>query len=73
MSDEEVKGEHQSIKARPKVGTMKACIVSMEYDIKRTDGKKEVDTIRESYADAEKMKLLLMNTLGWDSDDVSTF
>jgi hypothetical protein len=34
MMEEEVKGEHQSVKMRPKVGTMKACIVSMEYKIK---------------------------------------
>jgi len=57
----------------PKVHTMKACIVSMEYAIKNNDGKKEVTTLAESYKDAEKVKQLFENTLGWDKDDVSTF
>jgi hypothetical protein len=52
---------------------MKACIVSMEYAIKNNDGKKEVDTLAESYKDAEKVKQLFESTLGWDKDDISTF
>ena len=54
MSEEEEKG--QPIKATPKVHTMKACIVSMEYKIKNNDGKKEVATLGESNKDAEKVK-----------------
>ena len=71
MEEEEVKG--QPLKATPKVHTMKACIVSMEYKIKNNDGKQEVATLAESYKDAEKMKQLFENTLGWDKDDVYTF
>jgi hypothetical protein len=52
---------------------MKACIVSMKYEIKNNDGTPKLPLLRETYADGEKVKLLLMNTLGWDSDDVSTF
>jgi hypothetical protein len=52
---------------------MKACIVSMEYAIKNNDGKKEVDKLAESYKDAEKVKQLFENTLGWDKDDISIF
>jgi hypothetical protein len=55
------------------VQTIKACIVSMEYKIKNNDGKKEVATLAESYSDAEKVKHLFENTLGWDKDDVKTF
>jgi hypothetical protein len=54
MQVEEEKG--QPIKAAPKVHTMKACIVSMEYKIKNNDGKKEVATLAESNNDAEKVK-----------------
>ena len=54
MEEEEVKG--QPIKATPKVHTMKACIVTMEYKIKNNDGKHEVATLAESYKDAEKIK-----------------
>jgi len=54
MEEEEVKGHE--IKATPKVHTMKACIVSMEYKIKNNDGKHEVATLAESYKDAEKIK-----------------
>jgi hypothetical protein len=64
MADlEEVKG--QPINLMPKVHTMKACIVSMEYKTKNNDGKKEVATLAESYKDAEKVKQLFEKTLGW--------
>jgi hypothetical protein len=49
---------------------MKACIVSMKYEIKNTDGKQEVATLAESYKDAEKVKQLFETTLGWDKDDI---
>jgi hypothetical protein len=39
MGGAESKREQQPIKATPKVQTMKACIVSMEYTIKNNDGK----------------------------------
>jgi hypothetical protein len=63
MQVEEEKG--QPIKVAPKVRTMKACIVSMEYKIKNTDGKKEVPTLGESNKEAEKVNKLFENTLGW--------
>jgi hypothetical protein len=52
---------------------MKACIVSMEYKIKNNDGKKEVATLGESNKDAEKVKKLFESTLGWQSNNISTF
>jgi hypothetical protein len=32
-----------------------------------------VPPLPESYKDAEKVRQLFENTLGWDKDDVSTF
>ena len=55
----------QIYEERPEPGTMKACIVSMEYKIKNTDGKKELKTLCESYGDAEKVNRLFTDTLGW--------
>jgi hypothetical protein len=66
--EEEVKGDQQ-----PKLHTMKACIVSMEYAIKNSDATVSNVPLGESYKDADKVKQLFEKTLGWDQDDVSTF
>ena len=73
MAEEEVKRGHQKIKVRPRVYTMSACIVSMEYKIKNEDGTPKSLPLGESYADAEKADNLLTKTLGWDRNDVWTF
>ena len=69
---EEVKG--QPIE-KPIVNTMKACIVGMQYKIKNNDEEKtpKLDLLAESHSDAEKVKKLLEETLGWQSDDIETF
>jgi hypothetical protein len=73
MSEEEFKSGQQPSKVRPKVSTMKACIVSMKYEIQLNDEIIKLDQLNESYADAEKLNNLFKNTLGWDKDDVITF
>jgi hypothetical protein len=52
---------------------MKACIVSMKYNIKNKDETPKIKPIDESYGDAEKVYQLLTETLGWDRDDVIIF
>ena len=52
---------------------MKACIVSMEYKIKNFDNTPQMNLLAQSYADAEKVSQLLLNTLKWPKDDVITF
>ena len=63
---EEIKG--QPIEEKPKIHSMKACIVGMEYSdtIKKDDGTSKLDKLGESYKDAEKVKKLLVETLGWE-------
>ena len=75
MWEEEKKGGHLPINVQPKVHTMKACIVSMKYTdtIKKDDGTPKLKELAESYDAGEKVKQLLENTLGWDTEDVSTF
>jgi hypothetical protein len=52
---------------------MKACIVSMEYNIKNRDLTPKIKPLDESYGDAEKVYKLLTETLGWEKRDVITF
>ena len=66
MGSRASKSEQQPEKARPKVQTTKACIVSMEYTNKNKDGTPKLAPLGEMYSDAEKVKQLLENTLGWD-------
>jgi hypothetical protein len=66
MEEEEVKGGQPFIKLRPQVYTMKACIVGMEYKIKNRDNTPNLKQLSQSYADAEKVNKLFMNTLRWD-------
>jgi hypothetical protein len=73
MKEKEDKEENQSTEVKPKVKTMKACIVSMEYVVKNKDGTPKLPPMDENYRDAEKLKHLLTKTLGWDQEDVLTF
>jgi hypothetical protein len=66
MWEEVLKGGEMPVKARPKVQTTKACIVSMEYKNKNKDGTPTLAPLGEMYSDAEKVKQLIENTLGWD-------
>jgi bacterioferritin (cytochrome b1) len=52
---------------------MKACVVSMKYDIKNSDGTPTLNKLDECYDDGEKVIELLKNTLKWDTEDVSKF
>jgi hypothetical protein len=70
MGGAESKREQQPIKATPKVQTMKACIVSMEYTIKNNDGTPKLPELSKMYSDGEKVKQLFQYSLGWDKDDV---
>ena len=65
---EEEKGDN-----KPKLQSVKACIVSMEYTTKNADGTPLLAPLVEMYSDGEKVKQLFENTLGWDKDDISTF
>ena len=67
---EEVKCEQQPIKVKPKIHTMKACIVSMEYTNKNNDGTPKLPELSKMYSDGEKVKQLFQYSLGWDKDDV---
>ena len=58
MSEEEVKGGQQRTKVRPKVHTMKACIVSMSYKIQKNETIYNLKQLNESHDDAEKVKQL---------------
>jgi hypothetical protein len=73
MEEEEVKGGQPFIKLRPQVHTMKACIVGMEYMIKNSEKPSNLKQLGQSYADAEKVYQLFMNTLRWHKDDVRKF
>ena len=73
MEEEEVKGGQPQLKVRPRVQNMKACIVSMEYKIKNLDNTPQLKVLGQSYADAEKVSQLFLNTLKWPKDDVITF
>jgi hypothetical protein len=73
MSEEEGKVIQQQVKARPKVHTMKLCIVSMEYKIKNKDKTPNLRQLNESYKDAEKVRDLFETTLGWDLNDITKF
>ena len=73
MTEEEVKGGQHPKKDRPKVHTTKACIVSMEYKIKKNEETLRFNPLGESYKDAEKVERLLKFTLGWDKDDLISF
>jgi hypothetical protein len=70
---EEVKGGKQPMKVRPKVGTMKATIVSMEYKNNKSDDFEKFKPLSESYGDAEKVVRLFEKTLEWSKNDVSHF
>jgi hypothetical protein len=65
---EEEKGDQQ-----PKLQSVKACIVSMEYTNKNTDGTPTLAPLVEMYSDADKVKQLFENILGWHKEDISTF
>jgi hypothetical protein len=74
MEEEEVKGAQPQLKVRPRVQNMKACIVSMEYKIKNEENNTpQLNQLAQSYADAEKVSQLFLNTLKWPKDDVITF
>jgi hypothetical protein len=73
MVEEEVKGGPPFIKMKPRVHEMKACIVSMEYKIKNLDNTPQLKVLGQSYADAEKVSQLFLNTLKWEEDDVVKF
>jgi hypothetical protein len=66
MISEETKGAKQPAKAKPKLHTTKACIVSMEYSIKNEDKTPKLDPLSLSNDDAEKVNRLFTKTLGWD-------
>ena len=66
--EEEEKGDQQ-----PKLQSVKACIVSMEYTTKNADGTPTLAPLVEMYSDGEKVKKLFKDTLGWDEEDVTTF
>ena len=63
------------VNVKPKVHSMKACIVSMQYKetIKKDDGTAKFKELAESYNAGQKVQHLLENTLGWDKEDVSIF
>ena len=65
---EEEKGDH-----KPKLQSVKACIVSMEYTTKNADGTPKLAPLVEMYSDGEKVKQLFENTLGWDKGDIKQF
>ena len=57
MGSGESKSELQPIKVKPKVHTMKACIVSLKYTdtIKKDDGTPKLKELGESYDAGEKV------------------
>jgi hypothetical protein len=57
MGSGESKSELQPIKVKPKVHTMKACIVSLKYTdtIKKDDGTPKLKELGESYDASEKV------------------
>lgn len=69
MEAEELKVAQQSKKEIPKIQTMKACIVGMEYK----NLKPLLDQLPESYKDVNKVNDLLTKSLGWEKEDVVVF
>ena len=67
---EEVKRGKQPMKVRPKVGNMKATIVSMEYKNNKSDDFEKLKPLSESNTDADKVIRLFENTLEWSKNDV---